>query len=66
MNDLIETSKAVVVICKTTTVSGITISICTLVPFYIEIFFFAWPIICTVSHILSVATSFHVYLNVIA
>lgn len=40
MNDLIETSKAVVVICKTTTVSGITISICTLVPFYIEISFF--------------------------
>lgn len=38
MNDLIETSKTVVVICKTTIVSGITISICTLVPFYTEIF----------------------------
>lgn len=67
VNDLIETSKTVVVICKTTAVSGITISICTLVPFYMETFcFFAWPKTCAVSHILSVATPFHVYLNVIA
>lgn len=31
-----------------------------------DLLFFAWPKICTVSHILSVATPFHVYLNVIA